>query len=80
MSEKTPYEIILDDMLKSMARFGIISSIAISADIFEKMNIKEINHLESLISGDFKWLISNENKNYYKLIFSFEPLEYIDDI
>jgi hypothetical protein len=80
MSSHTPYDIILDDILRNMAKFGIVSSIAISIDIFEKMNTKEINHLESLMNGDFKWLISNEKKNYYKLIFSFQPLGYIDDI
>ena len=80
MSESNFYEKILNEMLEDMHNFGLISSIALSSDVYESMSTKEINHLESLMSGGIKWIISNEKEGYYHFFYNREPMEYYDDI
>ena len=72
------YNIILDSMLEEMQNFGLVSTIVISSDYHESMDKKQIEHLESLLdlSGGVKWLISNEKKEYFRFIYSFEPMEF----
>jgi hypothetical protein len=80
MSKINPYEIILDEIIKDMSKFGIVSSIAISSDIYNIMTKKEIDHIESFMNSNIKWLISNEKKGYYKFLYSYKPVEFYDDV
>ncbi len=56
-----------------MTDFGLISAIAISCDIYSNMTSKEINHLEGFLTGNIKWLIRTDKKQYYNFIYEEKP-------
>jgi hypothetical protein len=67
------YEDILDSIIEDMADFGLISTIAISYDIYSGMTSRQINHLEGFLTGNLKWLIRSDKKEYYTLIYEEKP-------
>jgi len=73
------YDIILDSLIDEMHNFGLISTIIISTDYYEKMTNKQINHLESLLdlSGGIKWMLVNDRKEYFAFKYSLEPYSFI---
>jgi hypothetical protein len=62
-----------------MTKFGLISTIIISNDVFEIMTKKETNHLEGFLDGNIKWLICTDKQKYFSFIYSFEPMEFVDE-
>jgi len=67
------YANILEDIIEDMADFGLISTIAISYDIYSNMTSKEINHIEGFLTGNIKWLIRNDKNQYYGFIYEEKP-------
>lgn len=67
------YNNILENIIEDMADFGLICAVSISYDIYSSMTSKEINHIESFLTGNVKWLIRNDKKEYYSLIYEEKP-------
>lgn len=67
------YEDILDNIIEDMTDFGLISTIVVSYDIYSNMTPKQINHLEEFLTGNLKWLICSDKKEYYNLIHQEKP-------
>lgn len=67
------YNDILKDIIEDMADFGLICAVSISYDIYSSMTSKEINHIEGFLTGNIKWLIRNDKKEYYSLIYEEKP-------
>jgi hypothetical protein len=67
------YNDILKDIIEDMTDFGLISTVSISYDIYTNMTSKEINHIESFLTGNIKWLIRSDKKEYYSLIYEEKP-------
>jgi hypothetical protein len=67
------YANILEDIIEDMADFGLISTIAISYDIYSNMTSKEVNHIEGFLTGNIKWLIRNDKNEYYSFIYEEKP-------
>jgi len=67
------YENILNNIVEDMVDFGLVATVAISYDIYSNMTPKEINHIESFLTGNIKWLIRTDKKEYYTLIYEEKP-------
>ena len=67
------YSDILENIIEDMADFGLISTIAISYDIYSSMTSKEVNHIEGFLTGSIKWLILNDKNQYYSFIYEEKP-------
>lgn len=67
------YDNILENIIEDMADFGLICAVSVSYDIYSGMTLKEINHIESFLTGNIKWLIRSDKKEYYSLIYEEKP-------
>jgi len=67
------YENILNNIVEDMVDFGLVATVAISYDIYSNMTPKEINHIEGFLTGNMKWLIHTDKKEYYTLIYEEKP-------
>lgn len=74
------YKDILDNIIEDMADFALISTVAISYDIYSSMTPKEIRHIEEFLTGNIKWLICNDKKEHYVLIYEENPKRNIKNV
>lgn len=68
------YEIILNALIGDMHSFGLVSTIVISQDYYCSMSKKEINHLNSFLTGNIKWTIVSDKKQYWFFLYSSKPV------
>lgn len=70
------YKNILKNLIDDMQNFGYIKILHVSRDIYNSMKPKEREHLESFLdlNSPIKWIVDTEKKNYYKFIYTDEPM------
>lgn len=59
----------------NLMNLGIVKTISISSDLFNKLSENEVSYLEGMLScsSKIKWIISNDKKEHIEFIYSQYP-------